>query len=213
MEQILERDPTKALALYGRARALETLAEVEKSNSRLEQSIFAYRSILDLEDKVDDILYRRAALRCIDRMRFRGIIKLNILQKSNSNFHLFVTGFNSKAIRIQQRLVTRFPNEIQLQNQLAVGFLLANQPESAKSILEAVIERWPHGPGSGFAQVHLGFILKTTFSDYDNGARWMAAGISSRDEGVIDGRFYFHLGDAYNRLGLQREAKQVGINI
>jgi len=72
-----------------------------------------------------------------------------------------------------------------------------------------VIERWPHGQGSGFAQVHLGFILKTTFGDNDNGARWMAAGISSRDEGVVDGRFYFHLGDAYERIGLHQQAKQV----
>lgn len=72
MEEILEQVPTNPLALYGRARSLDTLAEVERSNARLEQAIFAYRAVLDLEDSVDDNLYRRAALRCIDRMRFRG---------------------------------------------------------------------------------------------------------------------------------------------
>ena len=73
MEQILEREPGNPLALYGRARALDSLAEVERSNARLEQSIFAYRAVLDLEERVDDILFRRSALRCVDRMRFRGM--------------------------------------------------------------------------------------------------------------------------------------------
>ncbi|XP_046440411.1 aspartyl/asparaginyl beta-hydroxylase-like isoform X6 [Daphnia pulex] len=186
MEQILEKDPLNALGLYGRARSLDSLAEVERSNARLEQSVFAYRAVLDLEDQVDDQLYLKAALRCIDRMRFRG--------------------FHGKAIRIQQRLVARFPNDIQYQNQLAVGFLLTNQPEAARTILEGVLERWPK---SGFAQVHLGFILKTTFEDYDAGARWMMAGIASREEGVIDGRFYSHLGDALTRLGKHQEAQRV----
>nr|CAH0104148.1 unnamed protein product [Daphnia galeata] len=186
MEQILEKDPLNALGLYGRARSLDSLAEVERSNARLEQSIFAYRAVLDLEDQVDDQLYLKAALRCIDRMRFRG--------------------FHGKSIRIQQRLVARFPNNIEYQNQLAVGFLLTNQPEAARTILEGVLERWPQ---SGFAQVHLGFILKTTFEDYDAGARWMMAGIASREEGVIDGRFYSHLGDALTRLGKHQEAQKV----
>lgn len=119
------------------------------------------------------------------------------------------TGFHGKSIRIQQRLVARFPDQIEYQNQLAVGFLLTNQPEAARTVLERVLERWPN---SGFAQVHLGFILKTTFDDYDAGARWMMAGIASREEGVIDGRFYSHLGDALARLGRHQEAQRVKLS-
>lgn len=103
-------------------------------------------------------------------------------------------------------MVARFPNDIEYQNQLAIGFLLTNQPEAARTILEGVLNRWPQ---SGFAQVHLGFILKTTYDDYDAGARWMMAGIASREEGVIDGRFYSHLGDALTRLGRHEEAQRV----
>lgn len=117
-----------------------------------------------------------------------------------------LAGFHSKSIRIQQRLIARFPNEIDLQNQLAIGYLLANQPETARTVLEAVLERWPE---SGFAQVHLGFILKTTYNENDNSIRLMKSGIASREEGVIDGRFYFHLGDALARLGRKEEAQQV----
>lgn len=74
MEQVLAKDPANPWALYGRARSLDALAEIEKSNSRLEQAIFAYRAVLDLEEAVDDVLYRKAAHRCIDRMRFRGTV-------------------------------------------------------------------------------------------------------------------------------------------
>ena len=72
MERILERDPADPVALYGRAQSLDQLAETERSNARLEQAIFAYRAVIDLEQKVSDQLYRLAAQRCIDRMRFRG---------------------------------------------------------------------------------------------------------------------------------------------
>jgi len=187
-ELILEQEPDNAAALYMRARSLDVLADREKSNGRLEQAIFAYRAILDLESSVDDHLYRVAALRCIDRMRFRG--------------------FHSKSIRIQQRLITRFPDECRLQNELAVGFLLLGQPESARAVLESILQRWPN---SGFAQVHYGFVLKTTYDDSVDGARLMASGIATREDGVIDGRFYFHLGDALTRLGRSQEARQVYI--
>lgn len=60
-----------------------------------------------------------------------------------------------------------------------------------------------------FSQVHYGFILKTTYDDSYNGARLMASGIATREDGVIDGRFYFHLGDALTRLGRSQEAQQV----
>ena len=60
-----------------------------------------------------------------------------------------------------------------------------------------------------FVQVHYGFVLKTTYDDSVDGARLMASGIATREDGVIDGRFYFHLGDALTRLGRSQEARQV----
>ena len=37
----------------------------------------------------------------------------------------------------------------------------------------------------------------------------MTSGLATREDGVIDGRFYFHLGDALTRLGRPQEARQV----
>ena len=60
-------------------------------------------------------------------------------------------------------------------------------------------------PDNGFAQCHLGFILKTGDNDHEAAVKLLQAGIDSQDEGTQDGRFFFHLGDAYNRLGRPEE--------
>lgn len=71
--------PQSARALYGRACSLDRLAEVERSNSRLEQAIATYRSVIDMADEHPDQvplpLLRLAAEKCIERMRFRGLLE------------------------------------------------------------------------------------------------------------------------------------------
>lgn len=60
-------------------------------------------------------------------------------------------------------------------------------------------------PESGFAKVHLGFILKTDEANYEDSIKYLSEGIATREKGVIDGRFYFHLGDALHRIGKNDE--------
>ena len=60
-------------------------------------------------------------------------------------------------------------------------------------------------PESGFAKVHLGFILKTDEANYADSIKYLSEGIATREKGVIDGRFYFHLGDALHRIGKNEE--------
>ncbi|XP_037794891.1 titin-like [Penaeus monodon] len=184
---LLHRVPQSARALYGRACSLDRLAEVERSNSRLEQAIATYRSVIDMADEHPDQvplpLLRLAAEKCIERMRFRG--------------------FMGKAVRVQQRLLQRFPEDINLRNQMGVTFLLMNQPTAAKDVFKEVLEKWPE---DGFAQVHYGFVLKTSYKDNSAGIEYMQKGINSGAEGTQDGRFYFHLGDALQREGKAEEA-------
>lgn len=80
----MEADPNDAVALYTRARSLDRLAEIERSNSRLELAIFAYRSVLDIEH-VPEQLFRLAADRCIDRMRFRGWFRYIVFYLSSES--------------------------------------------------------------------------------------------------------------------------------
>ncbi|XP_068233180.1 aspartyl/asparaginyl beta-hydroxylase-like isoform X2 [Palaemon carinicauda] len=187
---LLQNNPKSARALYGRAMCLDRLAEEERSNSKLEQAILTYRGVIDLADEEPSLvplpLLRFAAEKCIDRMRFRG--------------------FFGKAVRVQQRLLQRFPDDLALRNQMGVTYLLMHQPSAAKEVFEAILEKWPE---DGFAQVHYGFILKTNYQNYTGGAIYMKKGIESKAEGTQDGRFFLHLGDALQREGQVEEAYEV----
>lgn len=72
--------------------------------------------------------------------------------------------------------------------------------------MKQILEKWPN---DGFALVHQGFILKTTDNKLEEAVNYLKKGIATNDTGVIDGRFYFHLGDALERLGKHNEAVQV----
>jgi len=60
-------------------------------------------------------------------------------------------------------------------------------------------------PTNGFALVHLGFIVKTADRDYAGAIPLLQQGIASNVPDVIDGRFFFHLGDALFRMGQHDE--------
>lgn len=55
-----------------------------------------------------------------------------------------------------------------------------------------------------WVKVHVGFVFYS-LQRYDEAVKWLKAGIQSNHEGVHHPRFYFHLGDACNRLGRTNE--------
>ena len=62
-------------------------------------------------------------------------------------------------------------------------------------------------PNDGIAQVHLGFIMKTIDDDPLAAIPYLQKGIATGAPGTSDGRFYFHLGDALNRVGEPDEVR------
>lgn len=78
--------------------------------------------------------------------------------------------------------------------------------EEARPVLKEVLKKWPN---DGFALVHHGFILKIADNKLEEAVDYLKRGIATNDTGVVDGRFYFHLGDALERLGKHGEAVQV----
>lgn len=100
------------------------------------------------------------------------------------------------AIEIQKAVILKFPDVPMHRNDLAVTYLIMNRIEEARRVLLETLSQWPN---NGFALVHYGFILKTSDSKMAEAVEKMTAGIRSREPGVIDGRFFFHLGDALNR--------------
>ncbi|KAL3290047.1 hypothetical protein HHI36_023418 [Cryptolaemus montrouzieri] len=184
-EKILEKYPSSPRGFYGLAQSLDVLAEIKKSNELLEEAITNYLKVSELKN-VPAALYKIALERCIDRMRFRGRY--------------------GKAVAVHLKLIDSFPEEPKYRNQLAVTYLTVGRIEQARSVLKQILQKWPN---NGCALVHYGFIWKTTNNNLEKGVYFMQKGIDTKDPCVIDGRFYFHLGDAYSRLGDTEKALAV----
>lgn len=74
-DKILTETPTNAGALFGRAKMLEKLSSEKQDNLLLEQTIDAYEALLTTADvDLEEGQIKDAALRCINRMRFKGIL-------------------------------------------------------------------------------------------------------------------------------------------
>lgn len=185
---ILEKSPLSPRAFYGKARSLDALAERKKSNKLLDEAIIAYHQVLKLKD-VPDALFQMVAERCINRARFRGVY--------------------NQAVPVHKLLIGRFPKNVHFQNELAVTYLTMNNFYEAKKVLYDILSKWPL---NGFAMVNYGFILKLYDLDLKQAVKYLKRGIETRDRGVIDGRFFYHLGDALLRLGRKDEAMAVHID-
>lgn len=80
--------------------------------------------------------------------------------------------------------------------------------QEAKQRLQQILISWPD---NGLALVHYGFVLKLE-GDLPTAILYLSRGIETNETGTQDGRFYFHLGDALQRLGRNNEAMQVVYN-
>ncbi|XP_049309753.1 serine-aspartate repeat-containing protein F isoform X4 [Bactrocera dorsalis] len=185
--ELVQRFPDRPAAFLGQARLLDKMSEQQRSNNLLNQAIQAYKRYLAFGDDITDhAQFRKAAERCIERMRFMG--------------------HHMQAVPIHQLLIARFTNKPDVRNELAITYLLQNRLSDAKLVLQEVLRRWPK---DGFAQVHYGFVLRQLDKDYENAVIYLRAGINSKAPGTQDGRFYFNLGDSLQRLGRQAEAIKV----
>lgn len=184
-DNILQKYPSSPRSIYGKALSLDYLADQRRSNEILQQALNHYTQVLNTEN-VPDALFKMVAERCINRMRFVGQYR--------------------NAINVHMQLIKRFPDNPKHLNDLAVTYLTINRIEEARSVLKEVLRKWPN---DGFALVHYGFVLKTTDNKLKEAVIYLKKGLATRSQGVIDGRFYFHLGDALARLGRNQEAAEV----
>ncbi|CAH1773508.1 unnamed protein product [Owenia fusiformis] len=181
-DALLQRYPQSPRAIFGKAEALSRLAELERSNRFLEQSINQYQKVLDVLD-VPDELFKKAARTCRDKMQFRG--------------------WMGKAVKVMQQASLKFFTDNALRNELGVAYLMMGRNENARGVFQQVVDQEPH---NGYALVHLAFVVKTMDLNYEKAIPMFIEGLESGDEGTDDGRFYFHLGEALQRLNRTEEA-------
>lgn len=200
-DKVTETDEYLPRILYQKAEALDLLAQLERSNKLLEQTITTFDQVLTLE-KVSDKLFRAAGHKSVSLSKFRG--------------------WYAHAIETQKKILSKFPDSVDELNALGTLFLYVNKNSEAKIVFEQLLEQ---NPNNGYALVHLGFILKLEGSSNSKsqdaveqnnlqstlakGADFLQKGIATKEHGVIEGKFYFHLGDALKRLGKKGEADKV----
>ncbi|XP_028925717.1 aspartyl/asparaginyl beta-hydroxylase isoform X2 [Ornithorhynchus anatinus] len=175
-EELVRKYPQSPRARYGKAQCEDDLAEKKRSNEILKRAIETYGEVPNLPNVPTDLV-KLSLKRLSDRQQFLGHMRRSILTL--------------------QRLVQLFPNDTSFKNDLGVGYLLVGDNDSAKKVYEEVLSLTPN---DGFAKVHYGFILKAE-NKIAESIPYLKEGLESGDPGTDDGRFYFHLGDAMQRVG------------
>uniref|UniRef100_A0A2K6G6J8 Aspartate beta-hydroxylase n=1 Tax=Propithecus coquereli TaxID=379532 RepID=A0A2K6G6J8_PROCO len=175
-KELVRKYPQSPRARYGMAQCEDDLAEKRRSNELLRRAIETYQEVASLPDVPTDLL-KLSLKRRSDRQQFLGHMRGSLLTL--------------------QRLVQLFPNDTSLKNDLGVGYLLIGDNDNAKKVYEEVLSVTPD---DGFAKVHYGFILKAQ-NKIAESIPYLKEGIESGAPGTDDGRFYFHLGDAMQRVG------------
>ncbi|XP_053252027.1 aspartyl/asparaginyl beta-hydroxylase isoform X4 [Podarcis raffonei] len=175
-EALVNKYPQSPRARYGKAQSEDDLAEKARSNEILQRSISTYGEVASLPNVPDDLV-KLTLKRRADRQQFLGRMRGSLVTL--------------------QKLVSLFPNDTSFKNNLGVGYLLIGDNSNAKRVYEEVLSL---APNDGFAKVHYGFILKAE-NKIAESIPYLKEGLESGDPGTDDGRFYFHLGDAMQRVG------------
>ncbi|XP_044770570.1 aspartyl/asparaginyl beta-hydroxylase isoform X1 [Neomonachus schauinslandi] len=175
-QELVRKYPQSPRARYGKAQCEDDLAEKRRSNEVLRGAIKTYQEVASLPDVPTDLL-KLTLKRRSDRQQFLGHMRGSLITL--------------------QKLVQLFPDDMSLKNDLGVGYLLIGDNNNAQKVYEEVLNVTPN---DGFAKVHYGFILKAQ-NKIAESIPYLKEGIESGDPGTDDGRFYFHLGDAMQRVG------------
>ncbi|XP_043960939.1 aspartyl/asparaginyl beta-hydroxylase-like isoform X8 [Gambusia affinis] len=175
-DSLVQQHPLSPRARYGKAQVQDDLADKLRSNDLLQSAINTYGEAAELPDVTSDLL-RAALKRRAERQQFLGRMR--------------------GSLATLQKLVNAFPDDVGLRNDLGVAHLLLGDNKGAKKVYEEVLAV---APSNGFAKVHYGFILKAE-NKIAESIPYLREGLESGEPGTDDGRFYFHLGDALQRVG------------
>ncbi|XP_014015106.1 aspartyl/asparaginyl beta-hydroxylase isoform X6 [Salmo salar] len=175
-ETLVLQYPQSPRCRYGKALAEDGLAEKMLSNDMLQKAIGTYKEASELPNATPDLIKATLKKRA-ERQQFLGRMR--------------------GALATLEKLVQIFPEDVALKNDLGVAHLLIGDNKGAKRIYEEVLAT---APSDGFAKVHYGFILKSE-NKIAESIPFLRDGLESGHPGTDDGRFYFHLGDALQRMG------------
>ncbi|KAL4217936.1 hypothetical protein ACF0H5_022675 [Mactra antiquata] len=175
-DDVLRENSKSPRALFGKGMSLDILAEQKRSNQLLGEAISSMDAALRAPNVPAELL-RIISEKLAERQTFRG--------------------WNHKAAQTWKYMSDKYPDNVDYKRKLTVSYLTMGDNVMAREILKNILDK---NPKDGFSLVHLGFILKTVDLNYEEGSRLLQEGIDTQEHGTVDGRFYYHLGDAYMRI-------------
>lgn len=181
LAQLIPKSPR---FLYASARLIDRMSEFEQSNFKLKNCIDIYKKIIDMHG-VDPSLMYVVGKRLINRLQFRGKVK--------------------DAIIYSEILTQKIPHNSNLLNDLGISLLLFGKPVLAKDQFEKVLKVTDNE--NIVALCHYAFILKTSENKYNESVQYFTKCLATKDKSVMDARFFYHLGDALQRLDRTEEVR------
>ena len=185
-EFILKTSPDSPRALYGKAVALDGLAEAQHSNKLLEECIHYYKKVGMDSPSASAAIQMKALERLADRALFRG------------NYQLSTKALYKLYHELQ-------PNHQPMAHRLGVAYLTASQYKKGRTHFEQVLEKWPD---DNFAKAHIGFLLYNQ-QKYKDSLPLLLAGVYHDPEIRKMSKFFVYTGDVLMRLHRGEEAHKV----
>ena len=173
--------PNSPRCVFMSARLVDRVGEAEQNILKIKQSVAIYKKLMTLPNADDRLVYT-GGLRLVNRLHFLGKI--------------------AEANKYSEFLVQKFPSDSRLKNDLGISYLMSNKFKLAKEQFDAVLKI---DKKNSIAQCHLAYLLKTIENKLVESIELFRQCLQSQEKLVQDGRFFYHLGDALQRLNRTQE--------
>ncbi|CAB3410281.1 unnamed protein product [Caenorhabditis bovis] len=184
-DYVLAVHPYSPRAQFGKARAFDIRGEIEANEIDRDRAIEIYVKLLQ-NPATPEALFRQAAQKLIERTRFRGMLH--------------------KTLNAHRLFIDRFPDEVPLQTDFAVTFVMMKRYEDARRVLRNALAI---DPNNVIALAYYGYILKAHDENIEQGVALMRKSLKLADNEIKDPKFYYQLGHGLVTLGKKHEADAV----
>ncbi|XP_065188221.1 aspartyl/asparaginyl beta-hydroxylase-like isoform X2 [Sycon ciliatum] len=182
--RLLKGNPKCIRCKYGEGAALHELADKQRSNKLVQEAIAAYKETCTWSGG-------RRSVRVAGCLAMSG--------------RMSFMGQSRQSVKLLDTVLADLSEDVKILEEIGLQCLISAMNKKAKSALTRLLEL---DPENGFGLGHLGFVYKLELR-YEEAVPLMFAGLRGNDDRSREPRFYYHLGDALQRLNRSDEAYEV----
>jgi len=176
LKPLMKIMPLSPRCLFASAYLIDQISEREKNNIKLYQCIEIYKKLFNSGELHKSLLYV-AGRRLVNRLQFIGRLR--------------------DAISYGEYMNKMISSNLNIINDLAISYLMANKLKQAKEKFEQVLTL---DNNNTIAICHYAVILKTFDNRLEESVIYFKTCLNTREKVALDARFFYHLGDSLQRL-------------